>query len=265
MAITVVRKKSPRAPSMALDDAIERAIRIYDKETRHSVPVDVAAGHLGYKDAGNGAAMAALATLRYYALIERPKDGFLNVCKEVEAFKYAPKDETRRELVKAWLKNPPIFAELLDQYPGGLPSDGTIKYDLIQKGFNPGAADSCLSAFRRSVEFARFYEDATIAAEPMVEDVPSSDAPDQPVVVYQAPQTISTPTTMPGNAASAQIAQPRTNAGDHATEMDRIPVRLGGGRRAWIEVPSPLYKADKDRLIAQIGLLLTDDEEDADV
>jgi hypothetical protein len=42
---------------------------------------------------------------------------------------------------------------------------------------------------------------------------------------------------------------------------DRIPVRLAGGRRAWLVIPSPFYAADKRRLISQIELLLADDEE----
>ena len=44
--------------------------------------------------------------------------------------------------------------------------------------------------------------------------------------------------------------------------FDRIPVRLAGGRRAWLEIPTPFYAADKLRLKAQIDLLLTEEEEE---
>lgn len=44
-------------------------------------------------------------------------------------------------------------------------------------------------------------------------------------------------------------------------ELDRIPVRLTGGRRAWLVIPTPFYSADKSRLKAQIDLLLTAEEE----
>jgi hypothetical protein len=37
-------------------------------------------------------------------------------------------------------------------------------------------------------------------------------------------------------------------------------VRLDQSRRAWLEIPTPFYEADKKRLKAQIDLLLTDDE-----
>lgn len=41
---------------------------------------------------------------------------------------------------------------------------------------------------------------------------------------------------------------------------DRIPVRLQGGRRAWLWIPTVFYESDKQRLKAQIDLLLTEDE-----
>ena len=44
------RKKSPRAPTMALDEALERAMKAYDKERLHAAPTNVVAQNLGYKD-----------------------------------------------------------------------------------------------------------------------------------------------------------------------------------------------------------------------
>ena len=49
---------------------------------------------------------------------------------------------------------------------------------------------------------------------------------------------------------------------DVSEDLDRIPVRLPGGRRAWLFIPSPFFSGDKARLKAQIDLLLTADEEE---
>ena len=38
-----VRKRSPRAPSIPLDDALDKALKIYDKERLHPAPTDVVA------------------------------------------------------------------------------------------------------------------------------------------------------------------------------------------------------------------------------
>lgn len=41
------RKKSPRAPSIPLDEAIEKALKVYEKERLHPSPTDVVAQHMG--------------------------------------------------------------------------------------------------------------------------------------------------------------------------------------------------------------------------
>lgn len=241
------RKRSPRAPSIALDDAIDRVLKIYDKERRHPAPADVFAQNMGYKNAANGAALSALASLRYFGLADRVQEGLLVVSKDVESYKFAPNDQMRRELVIKWLKTPPLFVELLVKYEGGLPSDATLKYDLIQRGFNPATADACLSVFRRSVDYAHYYELQTERGDILAEHEEAEEANQEDV---------ATPKDIQHESVSEKLVS------ISATETDRIPVRLGGGRRAWIEVPMPFYSADKDRLKAQIDLLLTDDEEE---
>lgn len=253
----IPRKKSPRAPSFAIDDAIERALRIYDKERRHPAPVDVIAKHLGYKSAANGAAMTAFATLRYYGLVERPREGMLAVSKDLESYKFAPEERMRQEFVLKWLKTPPLFAELIEQYKGGLPSDATIKFDLIQRGFNDKSADAALMVFRRSLDYANYYEQQDVYNSPIEE---SADNVVEAAEVVEAPDSDSADSRVltPHNRDwLSALNQPAQNV-----SVDRIPVRLGGGRRAWIEVPTPFYSADKERLKAQIDLLLTDDEEE---
>jgi hypothetical protein len=41
-------------------------------------------------------------------------------------------------------------------------------------------------------------------------------------------------------------------------------MRAKGARRAWLIIPTPFFVADKQRLKAQIDLLLTEDEENVD-
>ena len=104
----VLRKKSPRAPSIPLDEAIERTLRVYEKEKRHPTPTEVVAQDIGYKSANNGAALAVLASLRYYGLLERPEDGKLSVSKDVENYRYSPDEKTKRDLLLKWLRTPQV-------------------------------------------------------------------------------------------------------------------------------------------------------------
>lgn len=251
------RKKSPRAPSIPLDEAIDRVNKVYGKERRHAVPTDVVAQDLGYKNANNGAALSMLASLRYYGLLERPKDGHLAVSKEFESYTYAPDESMRAKILHQWLRTPPIFAEMLDKYAEHLPSDATLRYDLIQQGFTPAGAESFIQVFRRSVSFA--------GAPAEVEDGPPNvearpEASSQPIA--QAVPVVDPAIDhqrQPPPPRMAELVAPSSTP--DAAGMDQIPVRLGRGRRAWLVVPQPFYKADKERLKAQIDLLLADDDE----
>ncbi|MDB5823796.1 MAG: hypothetical protein JWR21_2500 [Herminiimonas sp.] len=251
--VDVPRKKSPRFPSMSLDEALDRAIKVYEKERLHAAAVDIVATHIGYKSANNGSALAALASLRYYGLLERPKEGFLAVSKDVESFRYAPEEEHRQALLIKFLKQPPLYAELLEKYATGLPSDANLRYELIQRGFNPSAAAYALGVFKRSVDFAGFYDVAPTPVEAEAVEGNEQSTFSRVDDASAAPALFAAGRTTP-------VALPQSV--EHE-DFDRIPVRLPGGRRSWLVIPTPFYSADKVRLKAQIDLLLAEDEDDA--
>lgn len=244
----VPRKKSPRAPSLPLDEALDRVMRAYDKDRTHASPVDVVAQHLGYKTANSGTALQAIASLRYYGLLERPSDGYLAVSKEVESYRFAPDEGTKQALLRGFLRRPALFAELLDRFFDGLPSDANLRFDLIQRGFLPSTAASLVGVFRSSTEFAKYFEIAPPARTtdmPRPEETSFADEPE----FDQA-----------GPPQADRIRSRHVSEDDAAS--DRIPVRLSGGRRAWLVIPQVFFEADKKRLKAQIDLLLTEDDEE---
>jgi hypothetical protein len=240
-----LRKKSPRAPTLALEQALERVLKVYDQERLHAAPVDAVAQALGFKNAGNGSAIASFASLRYFGLLERPKDGFLAVSKPVESYKYAPNEGMKKKILVEFLRSPPLYQELLEKYSNGLPSPATLKYELIQKGFLPQAVDAVLSAFLQSVLFARYFEASliNIAAE-VPSDLPEEEWPDiQEIKPREKQEKLESSITLPAN---------------HSVEMDQIPIRLSGGRKAWLNIPTPFYESDKARIKAQIDVLFAD-------
>jgi hypothetical protein len=239
------RKKSPRAPSMPLSEAIDGALKIYSHDRRHAIPVELAAQHLGYKSANNGTAIKALASIRYFGLLGRPQEGQLAVEKEVEDYNFAPDPRQKAELIRKWLLTPPVFAEVLSKFADGLPSDAALKFELIQRGFLPEAAEALVGVLKSSVEFAHYYD----------RPVPAAQAePPQP-----GPENAAEGVSNRGDAISA-ASVPTAPSSPQAA--DRIPVRLSGGRRAFLEIPSPFFEADKQRLKNQIDLLLTEDDEE---
>jgi hypothetical protein len=244
----VLRKKSPRAPSLPLDESVERALKIYDKERRHAAPTDVIAQNLGYKSANNGSALSTIAALRSFGLLEKAQEGKLAVAKDVEAYRFAPTDELRSQLRIKWLKTPNIFSELLEKYEEGLPSDASLRFDLIQRGFTPASAESTLTVLKKSVEFARFFAESSSDARKAESLETEAEADIQPAATSVDVQSRPVESVLPA-------APPVAPDG-----FDRIPVRLTGGRRAWLEIPTPFFEADKKRLIAQIELILTEDD-----
>lgn len=244
----ILRKKSPRAPSLPLDESVERALKIYDRERRHAAPADVIAQDLGYKSANNGSALSTIASLRSFGLLEKAQEGKLAIAKDVEAYRFAPTDELSSQLRIKWLRNPNIFRELLENYAEGLPSDASVRFDLIQRGFTPASAESTLAVFKKSVEFARFFDQPNSdgrKAESSESEVAVDEQPSAPSFHLQSRPVESAPPAVTSVAPDG---------------YDRIPVRLAGGRRAWLEIPTPFFEADKKRLIAQIELVLTEDD-----
>lgn len=241
-----VRKKSPRAPSMPLDEALDKAFRAYERERLHPASADVIAQHIGYKNANNGAALSALASLRYFGLLERSKEGRLSVAKNVESYKFAPDENSKHSLLLAFLKSPPLYAELLESYKENLPSDGNLRYALIQRGFSPVAAENALAAFLKSVQYADFYGERNQRAQEQQLAGPSENIPWEK-----------------SSQPSQQhiLSQSRPNEPEvESDEFDKIPVRLSGGRRAWLFIPEPFFQADRQRLKAQIDLILALDD-----
>ena len=235
---------------MPLDEALARVQRVYDKEQLRAAPTDVVAQNLGYKGANNGSALSALASLRYYGLLEKPKDGFLAVSKDFERFKLAPSAQQRRAMLVGFLKKPQLYGQLLEQYESKLPLDSELRLALVQRGFNPAAAESALATFRRSVEFVGmpFHDALESALAPVAA---SFVAPAKPREDALANADDASPQQRAVNSSSALADE----------NADRIPIRLPGGRRAWLVIPTPFFEADKSRLKAQIDLLLTEDDE----
>jgi len=247
----IARKRSPRAPSIALDEALDRVLKLYAAEGKHPAPIDVVARHLGYSAASNGTAATMLASLRYFGLLARPKEGMLQVSNDVETYKFAPTDSTRSELLRKWVSTPTVFSELLSKYSASLPSQATLKFDLIQLGFSATAADDCLASFLRSVEFANYFyaphNDEDVGPSALTLDAEKLSVLQPPHVIKHAmDKSDSSPTTVVAVGVDADV--------------DRIPIRLSGGRRAWLIVPTPFYGSDKNRIKQQIDLLLIDDD-----
>lgn len=252
--------RSPRAPSFSLEESLSHVMKLYEGNGKHAIPADVAAKTLGYSGANNGSAARAFASMRSFGLLTSNNKGDVAVSPDVEAYRYAPDEAHRQNLKVHWLTSPKIYRELLEEYHDRLPSDQVIRYKLIKMGFAPSTAEDCLKVFQQSVNFVDYYGKQSQSSE---QDIASDEE-----LWGSVEQSVSPPaaTSAPSiqlstNPSASTRAQVTLTAYEPPPGIDRIPVRLSKGRRAWIEVPSPLYEADKAILKNQIDLIFTDEDE----
>lgn len=147
--------RSPSYPAFDLTEAITKATTVYEKEKRSATTAEVLAGHMGYS-AAVGPGGRAVSALRQYGLIEevngkyRLSDlGYTLVHYDHSSF------EWRAAIVDA-IKGPTLFRELLLEYPEGLPSDATLRNDLLKREFNPSSIPDVVSIFRATMSLVDF-------------------------------------------------------------------------------------------------------------
>lgn len=248
--------RSPNYPQQSLDWAVETGLKLLDKEGVHAVPPDVVAVNLGYKDATNGRAARVLANLKAFGILQKAPGGKLAVSKDVQRFKLHPADADRAALINQWLKKPLLFSKLLEKYDGNLPSDRALVFELVDEhGFLEPAAQSAIEVFRASLKYAEQFS-AGLAIDVPLEDSAEDEHQEIEVAVAAPPKHPSVPAPVQHGGSTSHSAPVSA-----VREGVRYPIRLAGGRMAWIEVPDPFYEADKKRLQAQLAIIGTVDED----
>lgn len=202
--------RSPNYPSSNLPEAIAKVRMIYEKERRAGAPRNIVLKHMGYNSI-NGASLRALSTLRKFGLIEE-RDGRIYVSQlSLDILVYPSTDERHKvSVVKSALK-PSIYAHILERYQGGLPSDETIKAELVREyGFNDSVVETFLADFKATLEYVEL-ETASSIIEMSSNSRNETIAPNagllsmkssSPILTKQ-PVTMMTPTAFAPAVASA--------------------------------------------------------------
>jgi len=241
-------QRSPNYPIQPLQWAVETALTLLEKEGLHAIPADIVAQNLGYKDSSNGKVRRVLANLKAFGVIDKAPGGKLTISQGVQRYKLIPSDEEKNTYLKQWLKKPLLYKKLLDKHQDGLPSDAVLLFELVDEhGFNEEAAGKAIKVFRASLDFVKSKAGASDEAPDDIDDdeFEGEDTEEQPLLDQQ----------------QRNIPPLQRNPLPPATDNVRYPIRLAGGRMAWIEVPERFYEADKNKLRAQIEIIGTEDED----
>lgn len=183
--ITLKRRegRSPAYPFIPVQKALERAQELYTQESAHAAPLKSALGAWNYSPKSSGGRQT-LATLKYYGLIDVTGEGDERMIKISELGRKIlldkrEDDAERKSLIRQVALMPSAHKALYQQYPSGLPSDGTVHHFLVfQKQFNDDAANELIVEFKQTASYISLYQSDDVVDNPVEKD--DTDPSNQP-------------------------------------------------------------------------------------
>lgn len=152
-------KRSPGYPMIGLQEAIERAKILWEKDKNNTIPMESAYEHLGYKSKG-GYGARIIAALKKFELISENKSGIKLTSDAVDLMLHDPSDGHYTDVVLKLFLKPGIYERLYNEYDAQIPSDSTLRVKLIKDyGFNPDSVEDFIDGFKKTVEFAWLAEE----------------------------------------------------------------------------------------------------------
>jgi len=147
-------KRSPGYPMISLEEAVQKAMTLWEKDRNNLIPIEAAYEHLGYKSKA-GYAARVIAALKKFELIFEKQSTIKLTDEAVDLMLHSSSDENYIKIIKNLALKPNIYERILNDNNGILPSDNTLKVQLIKNyGFNPKSVDDFIINFRKTIEFA---------------------------------------------------------------------------------------------------------------
>ena len=167
------RFRSPPAPALSLQRALERAEQLYRRERDHMVPLASAAQAWGMSPTSSGP-LITIGALKQYGMIEDEGSGATRKARLThDALRIIldkiPTSLSRQEALRRAFLAPKIFAELWENWKADLPSDQTVINYLVlerrlkgQSPFSEQGAAELLANYRASLAFAMPNDEPTV-------------------------------------------------------------------------------------------------------
>lgn len=233
------KQRSPAHPSVALEEAIQRARELYEAEGTVQVPVKVAIQDWGYSPKSS-TGIRLIAALRHYGLLDEEGSGDnRKVALSDLATKIlrSPDESERKQAKRMAALNPNVFWKLYEENDGELPSRENLEYMLeFELGFNPKKLTDVVDDYIDTIKFADLDGVAfglDIEGDAEGDTAPGKDGP-------EGDGGAGKPSTE-GESMPAVDARPEQKPWDWT-----IP--LTGGKQAVLRVPRPLSEEDFDHL-----------------
>lgn len=159
--------RSPAYPGIALKGALEKAKALYNAEGKYAAPVPSAFKAWGFSEKSSGG-RELRAALRYFGLITVDGDGDSGKVKltddALRVLLDEREDQTEKHaIIRRLALNPAIHKKLMEKFPEGIKSDGTVEHYLVfDEGYNKAAAGEIVTEFKETAIYAGLFQPATI-------------------------------------------------------------------------------------------------------
>jgi hypothetical protein len=168
------KQRSPSYPFISLEQAVERARKLWAKENNHAATVSDAAKHWGYKAKSSGA-LLTISALKQFNLAEVVGSGAGRKVRLTALAKRILLDEikdspSRVTAIKEAALGPKLYAELFNKWgASSLPSDESFRtYLRLDRGFNETVIQTVMTDYKATLSFAKLSDSDKMS--PAVED-----------------------------------------------------------------------------------------------
>jgi hypothetical protein len=135
----------------SLRDAIPKAKTVYDNDKRSFTTPDVVAKHLGFSQHIGGPGGRTMSALRQYGLLEESGGKCRISDRAYTLIQFPEGSPERTQALKAAIREPNLFNELLTEFSEGVPSDAALTSNLLKRGFNPEVIPEVIRVFRETI------------------------------------------------------------------------------------------------------------------
>jgi hypothetical protein len=144
------RVRSPNYPALSLPQAIEKSVLLYRNIHNHAAPREVVAKGMGYAGL-SGPSSTVISALQKYGLLERAGEEY-RVSERALRILHPHSPAERAAAVMEAGREPALFSEIAERFPGKMPNEELLRNYLMRKGFAPSALAGVISAYRETSE-----------------------------------------------------------------------------------------------------------------
>ena len=190
------RQRSPSYPSLSLPQAIEMVEKLHKANRTSIISRETAAKDMGYAGL-TGRSLTVLAALGQFGLVEKAGKGDIKVTRRAVEILHSVDESDRAEAIQEAAFAPPLFQQLHERFPEGVPSQNALRSYLIQRDFGDVAIGPAIAAFLETNSFAENAKESGSSGNAADEGRESPASTQEPTMQPQPSAMLATPATAP--------------------------------------------------------------------